>query len=40
MNDRELLAGLATQAAWVVVAYVAMRAVRTAGIRRYAAFGG
>mgnify|MGYP003337575719 FL=1 len=40
LNNEALLTGLATQAAWVVVAYVAMRVVRTAGIRRYAAFGG
>lgn len=40
LDDRALLIGLATQAAWVVVAYVAMRVVRAAGIRRYAAFGG
>lgn len=40
LDDGALLTGLATQAAWVLVAYVAMRVVRTAGIRRYAAFGG
>jgi ABC-type uncharacterized transport system permease subunit len=40
LDDGALLTGLVTQALWVLVAYVAMRMVRTAGIRRYAAFGG
>lgn len=40
LDDRDLLTGLAMQAGWAVIGYVAMRIVRAAGIRHYAAFGG
>jgi ABC-2 type transport system permease protein len=39
-TEVELASGLLTQLAWVIGGYFMMRIVRTAGIRRYAAFGG
>ena len=39
-SEVELASGLLTQVAWVIGGYFMMRVVRTAGIRRYAAFGG
>ena len=40
LDDWALLEGLAAQVAWATAGYVLMRVVRSAGIRRYAAFGG